>query len=95
MKQVNINFRIPLSIKDIKLLWKEKTDKNFRSRREAYWKLKNAVVKEASRWGKSCDLEYVKSHFETWISEYFHEWVDEVLLGEEETNKKKRKEAGL
>lgn len=95
MKQVNIKFRIPLSIKDIKLLWKEKTDANFRSRRDAYWKLKNAVVREANRWGQGCDLDYVKSHFESWITPYFEDWKDEVLLGEEETNEKKKKEAGL
>ena len=81
MKTIKINFRIPLTLKDIKELWKEKTDRNFRYRREQYWKLKNAVIKESGRWGQ-CDKEYIVSHFEQWITPYFEEFAQNVLIGD-------------
>lgn len=51
MKEVKIkfSFRIPLSLKDVKELWKERTDENFRFRKKRYYQLKHEVLNEATR----------------------------------------------
>lgn len=88
MKEVKIkfSFRIPLSAKDIKELWKEHTDANFRFRKKRYYQLKYEVLNEATRWS-NVDKDYIISHFDEWVGRYFDKYAQDVLLGSNNKNK--------
>ena len=88
MKEIKIkfSFRIPLSFKDIKELWKERTDANFRFRKKRYYQLKHEVLNEATRWSK-VDKDYIVSHFDEWVGRYFDKYAQDVLLGSNNKNK--------
>lgn len=58
----NISFRIPTSIRDIKVLWKEYTSKRYRKNVEVMSKMTDFYIRNVlkGRWGEVADGKVVK-----------------------------------